>query len=75
MTTPSLLRVVALSSSLLWCAGCAPTTGEQEFPLEQASALSVSNDGGTVSLVGGIVPDVIFVNYQIFSDEIGRAHV
>ena len=68
MTAPSLLRVGVLSWSILWCAGCAPTTGEQEFSLEQASSLSVSNDGGTVSLVGGIVPDVIFVNYQIFSD-------
>ena len=68
---PRLLRLLVLAGSFVWV-GCAPTTGEQEVEVGDTTTISVSNDRGSVSLIGGVVPDLVFLSYQIFSDD-GRA--
>jgi hypothetical protein len=50
-------------------ASCAPKEGEQEVPIEAATSLAVSNDRGSVSIIGGSVPDFIFLTYSIYSDD------
>jgi len=60
---------LVLSCCLLALAGCAPKEGEQEVPIESATGLAVSNDRGSVSVIGGSVPDLIFLTYSVHSDD------
>lgn len=63
------MSCLVLSCCLLAVPGCAPKEGEQEVPIEAATALAVSNDRGSVSIIGGSVPDLIFLTYSVHSDE------
>jgi len=55
-------------------AGCAPKEGQQEVSVGGATSVVVSNDRGSVSIIGGSVPDLLFLSHTIHSDD-GEATV
>jgi hypothetical protein len=68
----TLAGTVVFLFAFLVLAGCAPRAGEQEVAIGSSTSLSVSNDRGSVSLIGGSVPDLVFLSYEVHSED-GRA--
>lgn len=65
-------RNLAISLALAFVVGlaaCAPKEGALEVAVGDATSVVVTNDRGSVSIIGGSVPDLIFLSHAIHSDD------
>lgn len=70
----SMSRAMLLLSAGLSLLGCTPSAGEQEVELGGATSLAITNPAGMVSMLGGSISDVVFLSYEVHSED-GQATV